>query len=138
MAEIKGIIYFILGLVVASLSFYINSKTDGKAFLIFVYIGIFMIVVGVVKMLIDRINEEKNVKRYKSEEKQQQQALDHTRQAVHHQMHKMQSPHQKTPEQAQHYYNKVQHYARKFCQKCGSAAHDAANFCYHCGQRIFK
>lgn len=114
MAEIKGIIYFILGIVVAGLSIFINTKTDSSIFLLFVYVGIFMVVIGAVKMLLRYINEEKKAKLHRGQEVQQQ------------------------AQQAQTAWQAAERYATTFCNKCRAVVYKTANFCHHCGERMLK
>jgi len=62
MARIHGVFYITAGIIVSIASFYINKSQGKKSFLLFFYVGILMIVFGLIKVILLRKKGEKHPK----------------------------------------------------------------------------
>lgn len=106
MAKIHGLAYLIIGIVISALSYYID-KNIKKGFSLFVYVGLLMIIIGVMKLAALYV-------KYKRETRETRQ-----KPAYHAPLH-----------HATRTYNAL------YCPRCGIASNPTDNFCYNCGQRI--
>lgn len=50
MANIPGLVFILIGLVVAGVSFYINSVQKGMGMIVFVFVGIVFVLWGIAKV----------------------------------------------------------------------------------------
>lgn len=62
MAKIHGIAYVIFGIILSVVSFYINKSQEKRSFILFFYIGILMVIIGLIKLIFGK-KEEKPQKR---------------------------------------------------------------------------
>lgn len=60
MAKIHGIAYLIIGIMILGLSYYIGQTKEG--FKIFIYAGLLMIIIGIIKLAIQRARSKKETK----------------------------------------------------------------------------
>lgn len=63
MASIPGIIYIILGILVSASSYVLNNRNQSNALTMFIFIGLIFIIIGTIKLVINRPMEIKPVQR---------------------------------------------------------------------------
>jgi len=108
MGKIHGATYFIIGILVAVFSYYLDNKRGSDSFILFFYIGVLFVIIGLIKLVALAI--KKKDEHPKPPRHQQQQKSHH--QQVHH-----------TPQ---------------FCQRCGAALRQTDHFCAMCGNALYN
>jgi hypothetical protein len=147
MAAIKGWVYLILGAIMTVSSQLVKDKEGTKPLLVFLYIGILFIIIGIGKYIFKRgAKNEQNTKPVNqpiAREQMQQQ-----RRAQHHGSHpfnqQINSSSQQQPSnffRGQHQVKPageqpVQHASIIACPLCGTKHYDYAHYCMRCGTRI--
>jgi energy-coupling factor transporter transmembrane protein EcfT len=58
---IHGITYLIIGIFVVIASWYINNKTGTSKLILFFYVGLFFILIGLIKLIFFRLKSEKKL-----------------------------------------------------------------------------
>ncbi len=105
MAKIHGVAYLVIGFLIFAFSYYID-KNIKKGFALFIYVGLVMMIMGIMRLAKEKIKNKKETK---------------THQRLHHTHHQPQHPYREHA---------------VFCPRCGTALSLSANYCYKCGNRI--
>ena len=108
MAKIHGLAYLIIGIMISAFSYYID-KNIKKGFSIFIYAGLLMVMIGVMKLAALWV---KNKRERAAKQPMHQPASIHHLQNVSH-----------------------THSQLVYCPRCGAALNPSDNFCYSCGNR---
>jgi len=119
MAKIHGLAYLLIGIMIAAFSYYIDRNIN-KGFSFFIYIGLLMVIIGIIKLAAQWARNKKEAKPAYHHAPQH-----HLRHATYHQTQHHQTGHA----QRQHVI---------YCQRCGAALRLSDNFCYNCGTRAIK
>lgn len=125
MARIHGLAYLLIGILIASSSYYID-KNIREGFTLFIYAGLLMIIIGIIKLAVlwAKNRKEKKPAHHHTTHHHAQHTQHHTRHTS--QQHTQPHTHHQTR----------QHQQTTYCPRCGAALSSRANFCYNCGNRI--
>ena len=119
MKSINGLIFIIVGIIVAGFSYFMKQNN----LTVFIYIGIGMIAYGIVKLIIQRAlyggskKDNKRMEKMMSQPVQSQPARTYSHV----------NPNMQYRQQAQH---------TKFCDSCGTMHHANAKYCTKCGKKF--
>lgn len=98
MVKIQGAAYVIIGCLVAAMSYYIDKQNDASKLVMFVYVGLVMVAVGIVKIVIRSLTKDRPAR--------------------------IQRPAQQMPHQAHHgfcpFCGSQMNNAGAYCQLCGA------------------
>jgi ribosomal protein L32 len=133
MAKIHGIVYMIVGAIVALVSW----KIDYNDLLIFFYIGILFLVIGLFKIFMSLARKDEVNQSVAQEEKPHH--LRHIREGS--KQHHTVNQHNRAQYHPQRQHQQNTHTARqqvqyKRCKNCGNPARLHDNFCSNCGYNI--
>ena len=148
MAPIPGWVYVILGIFMLAASQLIKRNDGSKPLIIFLYVGILFIIIGLGKYIFNAVFRKKEEKPSGTVHKEHKHQAQHP---LHHatQQHAQPSqPHQPvhhgiTKSQDQHKIHRAtqqpaQHLSITACPACGTRHYDYARYCMKCGTRIKK
>lgn len=149
MAAIPGWVYAILGIVMILASELIKDTDGSKSLLLFRYVGIVFIIIGVGKYIFKSAFRKKKAPNHPAHRQphhaaQHQTQARHARQSTpHHPQHKLahlqgqHTVHRATPQQA-HPLHPTQQSNILACPRCGARHYSYADFCMKCGTKLRK
>ena len=146
MAAIKGWVYLILGAIMTVSSQLVKDKEGAKPLLVFLYIGILFIIIGIGKYIFKRgAKNEQNTKPVNQpiarEQMQQHRTQRHAHQSFNQQINSSSRQQPSNFFRGKHQVQAageqpVQHASIIACPLCGTRHYDYAHYCMRCGTRI--
>lgn len=151
MAAIPGWVYVILGIFMLAASQLIKSNDGSKPLIIFLYVGILFIIIGLGKYIFNAVFRKKEEKPsgtvHKEHKHQVQHPLHHStqqhaqpsqpHQPMHHGISHLQGQHE-VHRATQQPTQQSQHLSIIACPACSTRHYDYARYCMSCGTRIKK
>ena len=148
MAAIPGWVYLILGIIMILASQLIKEPDGSKPMLVFLYVGIIFIIIGIGKYIfkaVFRKEDKKSMQKHKLEQGYINTEHRGHQHVIHpqHQQHKQyqQSSHPVSNKQGYHEIHEAQHPQHMSivtCPLCGTRHYSYASYCMRCGARIKK
>lgn len=148
MAQIPGVIFVVIGGIMAWYSKYVESKTENTMMTIFFWVGVAFVAVGVLKIIFDYNSKMPKPVKKKNQEHRPQQAQMHAQHQHYAQQHyPQQHQRQVHPQPVHNQHQAAQRYHIQTaqqpahltiigCPRCGTRHYSHANFCQQCGTRL--